>query len=76
MIAAFTWFITALSLAGTVLNVKKNALCFWIWSFGNAAWLSYDLWVGLYSRAALDIVQLAFAIWGIVAWKRKSEDKA
>jgi hypothetical protein len=76
MIAIFTWVITALSLAGTVLNVKKNALCFWIWSVGNTAWLCYDLWVGLYSRAALDIVQLAFAIWGIVAWKHKSEDKA
>lgn len=76
MIAIFTWVITALSLAGTVLNVKKNALCFWIWSVGNTAWLCYDLWVGLYSRAALDTVQLAFAIWGIVAWKNKSEGKA
>ena len=54
------------------LNVKKNSLCFWLWAFGNTAWLSYDLWLGLYSRAALDVVQLAFAIWGIVAWKKKS----
>ena len=72
MIAAFTWFITALSLIGTILNVKKNALCFWLWAFGNIAWLCYDLWLGLYSRATLDVVQLAFAIWGIVAWKKKN----
>ena len=72
MIAAFTWAITIISLTGTILNVKKNALCFWLWAFGNTAWLSYDLWLGLYSRAALDVVQLAFAIWGIVAWKKKS----
>ena len=72
MIATFTWAITIISLTGTILNVKKNSLCFWLWAFGNTAWLSYDLWLGLYSRAALDVVQLAFAIWGIVAWKKKS----
>ena len=72
MIATFTWAITIISLTGTILNVKKNALCFWLWAFGNTAWLSYDLWLGLYSRAALDVVQLAFAIWGIVAWKKKN----
>ena len=57
MIATFTWAITIISLTGTILNVKKNALCFWLWAFGNTAWLSYDLWLGLYSRAALDVVQ-------------------
>ena len=67
-----TWAITIISLTGTILNVKKKSLCFWLWAFGNTAWLSYDLWLGLYSRAALDVVQLAFAIWGIVAWKKKS----
>ena len=72
MIATFTWAITIISLTGTILNVKKNAPCFWLWAFGNTAWLAYDLWLGLYSRAALDVVQLAFAIWGIVAWKKKS----
>lgn len=70
--AHFTWFITILSLTGTILNVKKNALCFWLWAFGNTAWLSYDLYLRTYSRAALDAVQLVFAIWGIIAWKRKS----
>ena len=72
MIATFTWAITIISLTGTILNVKKNSLCFWLWAVGNIAWLSYDLWLGLYSRAALDVVQLAFAIWGIIAWKQKS----
>ena len=72
MIAMFTWGITILSLTGTILNVKKNALCFWLWAVGNTLWLAYDLWLGLYSRAALDTVQLAFAVWGIVAWKQKS----
>lgn len=71
MITAFSWCITALSLTGTILNVKKNSLCFWLWAVGNTAWLLYDLWLGTYSRAALDVVQLAFAVWGIFAWKKK-----
>ena len=72
MITVFTWVITLISLTGTILNVKKNALCFWLWAFGNIAWLSYDLSLELYSRAVLDMVQLGFAIWGIIKWKKKS----
>jgi nicotinamide riboside transporter PnuC len=71
MIATFTWITTALCLTGTVLNVKKNALCFWLWSAGNIAWLCFDIATGTYSRALLDAVQLAFAIWGIFAWRKK-----
>jgi len=72
MITTFTWFITVISLTGTILNVRKNILCFYLWAFGNIAWLTFDLWSGLFSRAVLDAVQLAFAIWGIVEWRKKS----
>ncbi len=70
MMAAFTWDFTAISLAGTVLNVRKNILCFYLWSVGNLAWLGFDVASGLYIRAVLDIVHLAFAIWGIFAWRK------
>ena len=65
-----TWLITAVCLTGTVLNVKKNVLCFYLWAVGNAAWLVYDLLTGLYSRAMLDLIQLGFALWGIWEWSR------
>ena len=71
MMAAFTWVFMAISLAGTALNVRKNVLCFYLWSVGNLAWLGFDVASGLYSRAVLDIVHLAFAIWGIFAWREK-----
>lgn len=67
----FTWTVTAICLLGTALNVRKNILCFYLWSIGNIAWLIFDLWSGLYSRAVLDFVQLGFAVWGIIAWKEK-----
>ena len=68
-----TWHFTAVSLAGTVLHVRKNILCFYLWSIGNLAWLGFDVASGLYSRAVLDIVHLAFAIWGIFAWREKGD---
>ncbi len=71
MFVTFTWLITVVSLTGTALNVRKNILCFYLWSGGNIAWLTFDLWSGLYSRALLDFVQLCFAIWGIVEWRKK-----
>jgi len=72
MMSAFTWLVTAISLTGTVLNVKQNIACFYLWAVGNTAWLVYDLGLRLYSRAVLDAVQLAFAVWGIVAWNGKT----
>ena len=71
MIIYLTWIITAISLIGTILNIKKNIACFYLWTIGNIAWLIFDLYSGLYSRTVLDIVQLVFAIWGIIAWNNK-----
>jgi len=67
-----TWILTAVCLAGTVLNVKKKRLCFVLWAAGNIAWLIYDIASGLYSRALLDAVQLGFAVWGFLEWKTKN----
>ena len=75
MMAAFTWIITFISLAGTVLNVRKNILCFYLWTVGNIARLRFDVASGLFSRAVLDVVHLAFAIWGIFAWRENRSSK-
>lgn len=64
------WLVTAVCLAGTVLNVKKVRWCFHLWALGNIAWMAIDIRNGLYSRAFLDLVQLALAIWGALEWRR------
>lgn len=66
----FMWGVTALSLWGNVLNIKKKRSGFVVWVIANVLWLTYDVITGLYSRAALDIVQTAFCIWGIIEWKK------
>ena len=66
-----TWITTAICLTGTVLNCKKMIACFYLWAIGNVLWLAFDLYNGLYSRAALDIVQLMLALYGIYEWKKR-----
>jgi len=66
-----TWAATVVCLTGTVLNVKMNILCFYLWCLGNILWLTYDCSMCLYNRATLDVVQLALAVWGIVSWNEK-----
>lgn len=75
MFNALTWTTTFLCLTGTVLNVKKKWMCFVFWIIGNVLWLGFDVCTGLYSRAMLDIVQLGFAIWGLVEWKEKKDNE-
>lgn len=70
----FTWATTILSLTGTVLNVKKIRACFYIWVVANLLWLAWDISQGLWSRALLDVVQTAFAVWGIIEWRDKAGD--
>ena len=67
------WLVTALSLSGNVLNIKKKRSGFVVWVIANLLWLTYDIYSGLYSRASLEIVQTAFCVWGIIEWKNKEE---
>ena len=65
------WLLTALSLMGTVLNVKKRIACFYLWTAVNIAWVFVDFQQELYARSVLDGVHLAFAVWGIWDWTRR-----
>lgn len=65
-----SWITTAICLSGTILNVKKMNFCFYLWLLGNILWLCIDIYNGLWSRAVLDIVQGALAVWGIIEWKK------
>lgn len=69
-----SWITTALALTGTVLNVKKHNLCFWFWLVSNTLWLIFDIYNGLWSRAILDAVQWALALWGIIEWKKENKN--
>ena len=67
----FTWALTALSIIGTVMNIRKDRRCFVIWLFTNGVWAVYDLSIGAIAQAALFFVYFCLAIWGIMEWKKE-----
>lgn len=69
MLLIIGWITTIVCLTGTILNVKKLKICFWLWLLGNILWLGIDIYNGLWSRAVLDTVQGTLAVWGLVEWK-------
>ncbi len=68
-----TWFLTAISLIGTVLNIRKNILCFYIWLIGDILWCALDFHNGTYGRSLLDFVQIILAVCGIISWKKVNQ---
>jgi nicotinamide riboside transporter PnuC len=64
------WMLTAASLVGVVLNIKKHKACFAIWAITNAAWAVIDYMAGLTAQAALFAIYFCLAIWGLVEWRR------
>ena len=71
---AALWSLTALSLAGTALNVKKKVLCFYLWAAANVAWFAIDVFGHVWARALLDAVHFGFAVWGAVSWRSSGRE--
>lgn len=65
------WAVTAVCFAGTLLNIKKRRVCFILWGVGNVIWFVLDMHTGLYSRAALDTMQLATCVFGYKTWTKE-----
>ena len=75
MLDCILWGISVLTICGSILNIKKIAWCFWIWSFCNVCWLIVDVTGKVYSRAVLDLINLSTSIWGIIEWHKNSSNK-
>ena len=69
----YCWIATAICIAGTAINVKRINWCFVLWAAGETMWICYDLAVRNHSRAILDAVGLALAVWG--AWENLIKPK-
>lgn len=64
------WLVTALSLVGTILNIKKKRICFGIWLVTNSIWCLFDFSIGAYAQSALFAVYVGLALWGVIAWRK------
>lgn len=72
----FSWSMVAVSLIGTVLNVRGNAGCWYVWAVGNIGWMTVGMGSGVYSLAALQGVYLVMNYFGVKSWaKARSENQ-
>ena len=69
----YTWSLTIICLVGSVFNVKKSVLCFYLWGLGNIGWMAFDAYNGVWGRVILNLIQLYLCFWGIIEWKKKNE---
>lgn len=65
------WLVTAASIVGTVLNIKKKQVCFVIWLVTNFLWCVYDYHARSYAQSALFLVYTGLAVYGIYEWRKK-----
>jgi uncharacterized membrane protein YiaA len=72
-IVIFTWALTAVSLFGTMLNIRLDRRCFYIWSVTNASWMMFNLLIGQYAQAFLYLVNFALSIYGAIEWQRRQK---
>ena len=70
MMLDITWFLTAISLTGTVFNIRKKIICFYIWLIGDVCWFILDYSSEVYGRAVLDFIQIILAFCGILEWRK------
>jgi len=64
-----TWLLAFLSLAATVLNIRRVRACFAIWAGTNTAWAIADFAHGLPAQGLLMVVYAGLAVWGWSAWR-------
>ena len=64
------WAMTALSLLGVWLNIKKDKRCFILWTMTNFSWMIYDWSIGAKEQAALFAVYFILSLIGLHQWNR------
>lgn len=69
------WIATAVAVTGVVLNNHHNRWCFALWWVSNAMSAGLHLQAGMWSLTGRDLIFLALAIYGFIAWSRKEKLK-
>lgn len=69
--AIFTWALMALSVAGTLLVIRRRVLGYYLWVVSNIGWIAVDFHRGVYAQALLFFIYLALSVYGI--WDAKND---
>ncbi len=71
----FEWFLTGLSILGTIYNLQKRAAGWVIWTIANFGWIVIFTMKGLMAEAFLFSVYLVLSIYGIFKWWQPRNSK-
>jgi hypothetical protein len=69
----FTWFLTAVTIYGTLLNSRQKKMGFLVWGTCNVAWMLIDANRGIWAQAALYAVFISFNVYGWITWSKKEK---
>ena len=65
------WLGFVLILLGYYFNARQKIFCFYIWGFGNIAFLVYAILINALPQVAMSIFVLGMNVYGYIEWKRK-----
>lgn len=68
-----SWIMSAVALAGTVMNAEMSIYGFLFWLVSNLYMVIRFAYIGEYAQATLFIIYFLLAIRGIVVWQRKKK---
>lgn len=66
-----SWFMFALSIAGALLNNRKNRWCFVVWGVANVGWIIINSVLMQPAMMALFTVFIILNLAGWLAWEKK-----
>lgn len=66
----FEWILTAMSLAGSWLNIHKKISSWAIWALANFGWVVSFAARRMYAEATLFVVYFFLSLYGIYKWSR------
>jgi len=69
------WTLTALSILGTWLNIKKKTSCWLVWAVANIGWVVSFAIKGMAAEATLFLVYLGLSIYGWFQWREASAER-
>ncbi len=67
------YFVTAVSIVGTVANSFQKWWCFWVWICTNTFWTVYNIISGSYAQALLYAFNFIMAVIGLIKWRQKEK---
>lgn len=61
---AVTYALAIISIVGYWYNMRGNKNSYAIWTFTNVCWIAVDLYLGVYSQAAMLVAFTAMTVYG------------